>query len=240
MDNAFIADSVIVLILAVGALVGAKRGLIKSLMGVFVVVGALFGALLLMQTLTEPLTDALASRVEERVLGRVSDELGKLESGSSGAESDALTEIFEKYGLPSQLLDELLDTAADIISGAKTIAQEKTSETLRGAVSIGVRSVVRKAVQAGLLIGGFLVLMVVLGLLAKLIDRVFDLPLLDLTNAVGGALMGLLEAGATIFVLLFFASRFGVTAVTDCAEGSRLMPFFLLRESLGFLPTLNG
>lgn len=241
MDNAFIADGVIVLILIAGALVGAKRGLIKSLMGVFVVVGALFGALMLTNALTDPLTEAVASRVEERVLGRVSDELGKLENGSSGVESDALTKIFERYGLPPQLLDELLDAAADIISGAKTIAQEKaTTDQLRGAISDGVRAVVRKAVQAGLLIGGFLVLMVVLGLLAKVLDKVFDLPLLDLTNAAGGAMMGLLEAGVTILVLLFFASRFAGTVVADWAEGSRLMPFFLLRESLGFLPTLNG
>ena len=33
MDNALIADGVIVSVLLVGALLGAKRGLIKSLMG---------------------------------------------------------------------------------------------------------------------------------------------------------------------------------------------------------------
>ena len=230
MDNAFVADGVIVLVLAAGALIGAKRGLVKSLMGVFVVVGALVGALLLADALTDPITDALSARIEEKVLGQVTEELGRRGDGSAQTDGAALRGLLEKYSIPTGLLDELLDSAAS----------EQAEQRLRGAVSVGVRGVVRSAVHAGLALGGFLVLAVVLSLLARVADRVFDLPLLDVTNSVGGAILGLLEAGAVIVVLLFFASRFGVKAIMDCADGSRLMPYFLLRKSFDTLPTLGG
>jgi len=230
MDNAFVADGVIVLVLAAGALIGAKRGLVRSLMGVFVVVGALVGALLLADALTDPITDALSARIEEKVLGQVTEELGRRGDGSAQTDGAALRGLLEKYSIPTGLLDELLDSAAS----------EQAEQRLRGAVSVGVRGVVRSAVHAGLALGGFLVLAVVLSLLARVADRVFDLPLLDVTNSVGGAILGLLEAGAVIVVLLFFASRFGVKAIMDCADGSRLMPYFLLRKSFDTLPTLGG
>ena len=240
MDNAFVADGVIVLVLAAGALIGAKRGLVKSLMGVFVVVGALVGALLLADALTDPITDALSERIEEKVLGQVTEELGRLGDGSAQTDGAALRGLFEKYSIPTGLLDELLDSAVELVGGAASAVSEQAEQRLRGAVSVGVRGVVRSAVHAGLALGGFLVLAVVLSLLARVVDRVFDLPLLDVTNSVGGAILGLLEAGAVIVVLLFFASRFGVKAIMDCADGSRLMPYFLLRKSFDTLPTLGG
>ena len=240
MDNAFIIDGVIVLILIAGALIGAKRGLIKSLMGVFVVVGALVGSLMLANMLTDPVTDALAPRVEEKVMETVAGELEKLENGSQKGETKSLSELLEKYGVSPQVIDRLLGAVADVVDGAMTIAGEQTMEQMRGALSGGIRATLRATVHTVLVLVGYLVLFVVLTLLAKVLDRVFDLPLLDTTNAVGGAMMGILEAAAVIFVLVFFASRFGVTAITEHADEGRLLPFFMLRKSIGILPALNG
>ncbi|MCR5826764.1 MAG: CvpA family protein [Oscillospiraceae bacterium] len=240
MDNAFIADAVIVLILAAGALIGAKRGLIKSLMGVFVVVGALVGAVTLADMLTDPLTDALSARIENDLVSSFSDALGSREEGVDNASEENLAKQLERFGISRETLDELLDGVVDVIHGMKTLADETATERFRSAVGSGVRSTVRSVVHSALVLGGFLLLTVVLGLFARLLDRVFDLPLLDLTNSVGGAMMGLLEAGATVFVLLFFASHFGVTAIMDCAEGSRLMPYFLLRKSVWILPAVES
>jgi len=41
-------------------------------------------------------------------------------------------------------------------------------------------------------------------------------------------------------VLLFFASRLGVAAITEHADEGYLLPIFLLRKPIGILPSLNG
>lgn len=234
MDNAFIADSVIVLILILGAVVGAKRGLIKSMMGVFVVIGALIGAQMLADMLTDPITDAVATRIEDKVLRGVSE----LRDSGSRASQDKLLKQFEQYGIPSELLDQLLDAAAEVLNEAVAPAKQQTAAYMKDTLSSTVRMAIRGTVHTVLVLVCYLVLFVALTLLAGVLDRVFDLPLLDMTNAVGGAMMGVLEAGAVLFVLLFFASRFGVTAITEHADEGRLLPFFMLRKSLGIFPSL--
>ena len=227
MDNALVADGVIVLLLIAGALLGAKRGLIKSLMGVFVIVGALLGAQMLSNVLTDPLTDIAAARIEDKLMQSVSG----LRAQDEGAESarDRLDELFERYGLPG----ELLGAAEEALNEAIAPAKEHAAAHLRETLASGVRAAIRGTVHTALALVCFLLLLIVLTLLAKVLDRVFDLPLLDATNAVGGAILGVLEAGAAICVLLFFARRFGVTALEELGDRGVLLPWFMLRRSLG-------
>jgi len=235
MDNALVADGVIVLLLIAGALLGAKRGLIKSLMGVFVIVGALLGAQMLSNVLTDPLTDIAAARIEDKLMQSVSglraQDDGAESAQDEGTESarDRLDELFERYGLPG----ELLGAAEEALNEAIAPAKEHAAAHLRETLASGVRAAIRGTVHTALALVCFLLLLIVLTLLAKVLDRVFDLPLLDATNAVGGAILGVLEAGAAICVLLFFARRFGVTALEELGDRGVLLPWFMLRRSLG-------
>ena len=68
MDNALIIDLVLAAVLAVFALLGARKGLIRSLMALVSVVVALIGATLLTAMFVEPVTDLVYPKVEERVL----------------------------------------------------------------------------------------------------------------------------------------------------------------------------
>lgn len=235
MNNAFIADSVIVLILLVGAVVGAKRGLIKSLMGVFVVIGALIGAQMLADMLTEPVADIVAPKIENNIVEQFSEAL----ESEGATERSGVWELLEKYGVNEEVLEPYLNSFASTVFSAVAESEGTVAESFRSAASTGIRAFVRGTVHTVLVLVFYLVLFVVLTLLAKVLDKVFDLPLLDMTNAVGGAMMGILEAGATIFVLLFFATRFGMTQITELADECRLLPFFLLRKSFGVLPTIN-
>ena len=67
-DNALIIDLVLAAVLAVFALLGARKGLIRSLMALVSVVVALIGATLLTAMFVEPVTDLVYPKVEERVL----------------------------------------------------------------------------------------------------------------------------------------------------------------------------
>ena len=68
MDNALIIDLVLTAVLALFALLGARKGLIRSLMALVSVVVALIGATLLTAMFVEPVTDLVYPKVEERVL----------------------------------------------------------------------------------------------------------------------------------------------------------------------------
>lgn len=240
MDNALIADGAIILILLLGTLRGAKRGLVGSLMGIFVVIGALLGSLTLVDMLTDPITDRLSARIEEEVVQSVSVELKRIVEDSSEKGAEALTALAEKYDIPSELLDDLLFHADEIVRGAETFTSRLAMERFEDAASAGVRAIVRKAVQTALTVICFLALLIVLGLVGKAVDKVFDLPLLNATNTVGGAILGLLGAGAAIYALLYLASRFHLTAILKYADGSRLMPFFLPRSTVGLSTILYG
>ena len=65
MDNALIIDLVLAAVLAVFALLGARKGLIRSLMALVSVVVALIGATLLTAMFFEPVTDLVYPKVEE-------------------------------------------------------------------------------------------------------------------------------------------------------------------------------
>ena len=235
MDNAVIADGVIVLILVAGAAVGAKRGLIKSLMGVFVVIGALVGAQMLAGILTDPVTDIVAPQVENSIVERFSK---SLESDGASEQSN-VWELLEKYGVKKEVIEPYLSSITSSVVDVVAESKGAVADSFREAASAGIRALVRGTVHTVLVLVLYVVLFVVLTLLAKVIDKVFDLPLLDMTNAVGGAMMGILEAAAAIFVLLFFATIFKKAEISELADKCRLLPFFLLRKSFGGLPTIH-
>lgn len=240
MDNVNIADGVIVLLLLLGLWRGAKRGLVGSILGVVVVVGALLGALTVSDMLTDPITDYFSERVEEQVVLRVSTELKRIQNGTASKGGETLTELFERYDIPTELLDEMLQNASDILAGAKSFTSQEIMERFTDAASSGVRAIVHGAVRTVVTLGAFLVLLLVLGLVGKAVDKVFDLPLLDTTNALGGAIFGLAGAAIAVYALLYLATRFNITAILNYEDGSRLMPIFMPRSTVGLAETLYG
>lgn len=227
MNNALIADGVIVILLIAGVVIGAKRGLIRSLMGLFVVVGALIGATMLANNYTDPITDKIAPKIEDTMVEKFSEELQKT-SFSLELDSDVITDALQQVGLPPQV-GGLLGGAMDALNGIMTSAKAVSGESFRSSISSSVHTIVRKAVHTALTLLGFLALVVVLKIVALLIDHAFNLPLLDMTNAVGGGMMGLLEAATLIYIILFFAICFGVTVIRDWADQAYLLPYFLIR-----------
>ena len=70
-------------------------------------------------------------------------------------------------------------------------------------------------------------LLIVLKLLTRALDHVFDLPLLSTVNGVGGAAIGLIEAALLLYVVIYIGSRFGVKLITAHADDTYLLPIFL-------------
>ncbi len=239
MDNALIIDVVLGVLLVAGAVIGAYRGLFKSLMGFLVVLVALVGAVLLADFLTEPVTDVVAPQVENLVVKRFSDELDRTAKTDEAADSRReLSDLLEEYGLPADTLDELLGTLTDTLSSASSAAKERASATFRGAVSTSVRALVRGVVHTALVLALYIVLLIVLKLLTNAIDHVFDLPGLNTLNTLGGAALGLLEAALLLYVVIYAASRFGVELITEHADDTYLLAFFLSHSPVEWISAL--
>ena len=235
MDNSVVIDGAIAIALLAGMLIGAK--LFKSLMGFVVVIAAFIGAVLLADLLTGPVTDAIAPRVEEAVMSRFSDELER--SAENGAYTDELLGLLERYGASDEMLDWLRELSGSEWFGAARERIERMADAFRAAVSSSTRALVAGTVHALLVLALYLVLLVALKLLVRALDLVFDLPVLNTLNGVGGALFGLAEAAVLVYLAVFAAARLGAADTFARASNARLLPYFLDYSPFGLVPVKN-
>ena len=170
MDNALIIDLVLAAVLAVFALLGARKGLIRSLMALVSVVVALIGATLLTAMFVEPVTDLVYPKVEERVLEQFERDIP---SDALAAEDGDLSAGGLLPDELSDLLGEALDTlkrfgvSDDAIDGVtKSVTDSAVSAAERAAYLL-----VKTIVQAALFLAFFLALMLLLRLLTHGLDQ---------------------------------------------------------------------
>ena len=229
MDNALIIDLVLAAVLAVFALLGARKGLIRSLMALVSVVVALIGATLLTAMFVEPVTDLVYPVRRDIPSDALAAEDGDLSAG--GLLPDELSEA----------LGEALDTlkrfgvSDDAIDGVtKSVTDSAVSAAERAAYLL-----VKTIVQAALFLAFFLALMLLLRLLTHGLDRLFSLPVLAQLNGLGGAALSLMEGALLIFLIVFLAPRLGVTWFADHAAGTHLLAWFLNNTPRSIIASLT-
>lgn len=238
MDNALIIDLVLAAVLALFALLGARKGLIRSLMALVSVVVALIGATLLTAMFVEPVTDLVYPRVEEKVLAQFERDIP---SDALAAEDGDLSAGGLLPDELSDLLGEALDTlkrfgvSDDAIDGVtKSVTDSAVSAAERAAYLL-----VKTIVQAALFLAFFLALMLLLRLLTHGLDRLFSLPVLAQLNGLGGAALSLMEGALLIFLIVFLAPRLGVTWFADHAAGTHLLAWFLNNTPRSIITSLT-
>ena len=210
MDNALIIDLVLAAVLAVFALLGARKGLIRSLMALVSVVVALIGATLLTAMFVEPVTDLVYPKVEERVLEQF--------------ERDIPSDTLKRFGVS----DDAIDGVTKSVTDSAVSAAERAAYLL-----------VKTIVQAALFLAFFLALMLLLRLLTHGLDRLFSLPVLAQLNGLGGAVLSLMEGALLIFLIVFLAPRLGVTWFADHAAGTHLLAWFLNNTPRSIIASLT-
>lgn len=253
MNNALIIDGVLLILLIVSYLIGAKRGLFKSLMSFVVVIAAILGAAYLSNLLTEPVTDLIYPVVEEKITARLESEYSDeqinaaledaaqsdIEAFLNGKVSDEFREVLARIGLKEETLRAFLDdvTNSRVVSGLK----EKAKESAVSAVSAMARAMIRTAVQAVLYLILFILLLVLLKILTGIFDHViFDLPVIDTLNSVGGGILGLLETLLFIYLVLWVLPRLGVTFLLENGEKTYLLKFLTNHTPFAIIAALNG
>ena len=211
------ADILVLAALIAAAWLGARRGLLKSLAGLLIVVVALLGASWAADHLTEP----VAQWIEPRVTQRVEQKIEESHAADAG-------QMLQALSFRGDSLQKLLDTVSQRV--------QETGESLIRAVSL---SVARSVASTAVYVVVFLILLVLLWLLMKPLNAIVTrLPLVSTVNGLGGAALGLVCGGLTLFVVVWAMQRFGWLITPDLVEKTTLLKFFATQTPLGLLAAL--
>ncbi len=201
---------------------GAKRGLFRAVAGLLAAAIALAGAGLIASTLSAPAAKALAPAVERRLESRLDGALQ--ERGQDHGGEVPLAEVLELLGVDETRREELTGRAEEI-------ARQTGADLMTAAIE----SVARSVLYGALYTAAFVALTVVLYLLTRSLDALFQLPVLHGLNTWGGALAGLAEGALLLFLVVWVLRLLAVPL-----EGAGpLARFFLTHTPLDALKFLG-
>ena len=207
------ADILVLAALVAAAWLGARRGLLKSLAGLLIVLVALWGA----YHLAEP----VAQWIEPRVTQRVERKLEESHAADAG-------QMLQAFSFRGSGLQKMLDAVHQRV--------QQTGETVIRAVA---QSIARSVAGTAVYVVVFLILLVLLWLLMKPLNAIVTrLPLVSTVNGLGGAALGLVCGGLTLFVVVWAMQRFGWLITPELVEKTTLLKFFATHTPLGLLATL--
>lgn len=202
MHTALLFDLGTAAFLLLFVVLGASRGLFRTLTGFLSIVCAIVGAAWLAATFSPVVSTYLYPFAEGKLTAYLS-----LEGGG-----EALADFLASFGADEALVDALLQGFGG------------TADAL---LRTALESVLQVVVQGVLLLLAFLVLLLVLKLLSRIVGLVFRLPVLRSLDTLGGALFGLAEGAALLFLAVYAARSLGSSFFTDGAEGTYLLTLFV-------------
>lgn len=201
---AYLLDGLVILILAFCVWRGYKHGLIRTAV---MLVGFLAAALIAGQ-----LSGPIAGGVYDGIIGpNMEDTLVEqvVTAGETQVEVNISTLLGDNEAVQSYLKD--LGLATSITLGFDDLSEPAVRETVQPAMQTVVRPAMVQILSAVVTVLLFFLLLIVVCLLARLLDKVFQLPLLRQLNQFGGLAAGVLQG---VFWAMVFAVL--VRFVADC------------------------
>ena len=212
MTTPVIIDVIMAVVLIAAVIYGAHRGLFRALAGLAVVIVALVGAAIIANTLAAPAARLVTPLIREQDVD----------------EGFAIEDLLALMGL-----DE------DVRNSLASQTQEKIQDTGVSLVMAVVESLAQSILYAALFLVSFVGLTILLKLLIRAMDLVLQLPGLHLVNALGGAVIGLIEGALVLFLAIWVLRRFGVSFETDTVSATHILRFFATHTPLSALSLLQ-
>ena len=136
--------------------------------------------------------------------------------------------MLQAFSFRGDSLQKLLDTVHQRV--------QQTGETVIRAVA---QSIARSVASTAVYVVSFLVLLALLWLLMKPLNAIVTrLPLVSTVNGLGGAALGLVCGGLTLFVAVWAMQRFGWLITPELVEKTTLRKCFATQTPLGRLSAL--
>ena len=198
---AILIDAAIVAVFIFITAHGAKRGLILSLFGFLGALIALFGAIFavgaLAPRLEAPLRDTISTSVAQKL-----ETLDLSELGSMDELEENLVQILVDYGMQHEAAESLVEMAQEAITDPSGSLLPDAAADIAAMLAEPIAAIV-------VFLAVFVLLLVLCHLLARLIDTVFQLPVLRQCNALLGALFGAAKATALIVAFVWLLGYAG-------------------------------
>ena len=233
MTTPVIIDIVVAAILGGFVVYGGSRGLVRSLAGLAAVVIALVGAGIAAATFAPPaaefVTPLIAEKIEERVEEAVVSRTGgDVQMPEVDVDDLSTSELLEFLGLDEDVRNRLAEQAETAVRDSGTAVVEAV-----------VESVAYSFIYGALYILVFLALVLLVRVLIGAMDLVMKLPGLHLLNALGGAVVGLVEGALLLFLTVWVLRRLGVSFETEALTGTRIFRIFTANTPLSVLSLLQ-
>ena len=217
-----IADIVILAVIILAVVLGAKSGLVKSLAGVIVLVCSALGATFAAKVLADPLTEKLAPMLSEGLAEKIR---GMGQSGS--AVTASAEEMLQRFGFSGQTLKNLAEKAI-----------QSAAESGQALADSVVNTVTHSIAYAAVFLVAFLILLIVLSLIVKALELATELPGLKTLNTVGGAALGLIKGLLLVFCAVWVLRRLQLVITPEMVEHSVVLSFFANFSPLSLLTGL--
>lgn len=230
MTTAVIIDAIVVVVLLVFTIRGARQGLVRALAGLVMVIVALVGAGMIAATFSGPAAKLVAPVIQKHITSRVEEAI----TVQTGAALEEAGEETQMEGLLALLgLDE------DVRNSLAEQAEERVRETGASIVSAVVESLVGSIAYGVLFILAFLALLLLLHVLVGAMDLVMKLPLLHGLNSLGGGVLGLAEGALVLFLAVWAARRLGISFETETLAEAHILRIFTTNTPLSLLSFLH-
>lgn len=247
--NYFIFDAVIVVILLLFALWGRHRGLILSVFSLLALVVAIAGGLIVSNALTPAVTGWVHPMVENTVVTAVQsalpeealDVLDNIATDNTPSENfslDALQDYLDESGieLPEQV-QEVLERMNE-----EELSSFANSTSVEEMVSTAAKKVTETIVRIVLFLLAFVLILILWHVLARALDLVSRLPVLNSMNKLGGFLFGAVRGLLFLFVVAWILQWYSITndslIPSEAIEQTCLLKFFLTAKPLEILASL--
>lgn len=219
-------DIALIAVFTLTVIVGVKRGFAKSVLGIVGTVASFILAYLF----SKPLAELLYTNIAD---GLIKEKLAEKFSGELSGAVDLYTEITR---IVSSIPDGLVNLASKVgvnISGLteQLLSLEVTNDTVLNALADTVIKPVALVIMSLLCcVLIFAVSSIVFSIIAKLIDKVFKLPVLGAANKILGAVFGVVKGViAVIFICTVIDVLYGFIGNGNFAlavESSKILSFF--------------
>ena len=235
MTAFLIFDLIIIAVLIVSALLGARRGLILSLCGLLAMLVAFVGA----GFAARALSPAVADFLEPRFAGAIEEQLNEqIQNSQVQNDLTAGTGEVTPDALPLQdVLDALRDMGfyETLIDSIDKAVEDGMTEVAASAAAQVAAAIAESAAYLIIFLVGFILILLVWKLISHALDLVAKLPGLHFLNKSLGALFGLVQACIVLFIAAWLLQFLGTVFPPDAVEKTYLLKFFMTTNPFALL-----
>lgn len=193
MTPPLLIDLVLIAVLVLFAILGARRGFVLTLCSLLAVVVALVGADLLADTLAPRLADTLQPRLEQSIQESLENAVQETAQDGEGFSAvQAMAVLKEKGGIYQWAAGALEEALNDGITA--TAAQ---------AVAAAAAAVAEQIARGLIFLIGFLLVLLAWSILSHALDLVARLPVLSSLNGTLGGVLGFIKGLLVLYIAVW-------------------------------------